>query len=87
MNLTETLKKAPVLRELDMHKGHKQSYNLFAGSGACDIVREYTTLFTKLVEQYNELAPEEKRVLMMDDLWRNDTSPKIGSGRVSHKVT
>jgi hypothetical protein len=78
---------APAIREIDRHEGYKRSYNFFAGSGMCDIVREYTSLFTRLVEHYNELAPQEKRVLMRDDLWRNDTAPKIGSGRVSHKVT
>jgi hypothetical protein len=80
---------APVMREIAKNEGFKQgSWNLFAAPSVLESVHEYTGLFTKLVEHYNGLVTEEKKILIRktdDDLWRNDFIP-IGSGRITQKI-
>lgn len=73
---------APAIREVDTREGVIREYNLFGGQGTCDLVKEYTSLFSKLIESYNQNVPDEKRIKMTDDLWRNDVAPKIGSSRI-----
>jgi len=74
---------APVIPKIDKEKGFKRQYNLFSGQGMCDLVKEYTVLFSRLVDSYNQNVLHEKRIEMTDDLWRNDVAPRIGSGRIS----
>ena len=80
--------KAPVMRDIAKNEGYKQGpCNFFNAPGMGETVREYTDLFTRLVEHHNDLVTEEKKILIrMNDheLWRNDFVP-IGSGRVSVK--
>lgn len=79
---------APVMREIDKNKGYKQgSCNFFAVPGMLKTVREYTSLFTRLVEHYNGLVTEEKKILIREtehDLWK-DGLVAIGSGRITQK--
>ena len=49
-----------------------------------DLIKEYTILFTELIECYNLNALDEKKIVMTDVLWRNDTLPKIGSSRLQN---
>lgn len=51
--------------------------------GLSDMVREHTTAFCNLVEVYNAEAPEDRKVAFGEHMWHNDTSPLIGSGRVT----
>lgn len=80
---------APVMREIVKNEGYKQgSCNFFAAPGMLESVREYTGLFTRLVEHYNGFVTDEKKILIRKtdcDLWRNDFVP-IGSGRITQKV-
>lgn len=70
--------------ELDIRNGYKREYNLFGGEGMIDLIKEYARLFTKLIDCYNLNVLDEKQIIMTDVLWRNDTSPKIGSSRLQN---
>jgi hypothetical protein len=74
---------APAVREVDKRGGFSRDYNFFAGSGMGDIVREYTSLFLKLMEYYNEQVAQENKIVFKDDLWRNDVAPQFGSARIN----
>lgn len=74
--------RAPGIIKFDKKSGITQQYNLFGGQGSYDLVEEYTTLFTKLITYYNQNVPEEKKIIMTDDLWGNGVLPKIGSSRL-----
>jgi len=67
-------------REFDKQLGITRTYNFF--SVTIDLVKEYTRSFTRLIDYYNQYAPNEKRIIMEDYLWQNNTEPLIGSGRI-----
>ncbi len=73
---------APRIPEWDRREGYNRRYEFFGGQGMIDLIKEYTELFVKLVEHYNQYALSDKKIIMTDDLWRNDVSPQIGSGRL-----
>lgn len=73
---------APSIPEIDRREGYIRRYNFFEGQGMVDLVTKYTNSLTKLIDYYNKCAPNEKKILMTDDLWRNDVSPQIGSSRL-----
>jgi hypothetical protein len=82
-NFISFILQIPAIREVDQRGGFRRNYNFFAGSGMRDIVREYTSLFLKLVEYYNQQVAQESRIVVTDDLWRNDVAPQVGSARIN----
>ncbi len=70
----------PAIRATDQNVGFKRAYNMLFG--VQEMVVEYTDLFSQLVETYNRCAAEDKRLLVHDYFWSNNTAPLIGSGRI-----
>ena len=77
------LEQAPAIRDVDKREAFKRNYNLLAGQGIAELVREYANVFTRLVELYNLAVPGEQKLILGSDLWRNDIAPQFGSARIS----
>jgi len=73
---------APEILKFDQQKGLNRPYNLFAGEGIIDFVKDYTSLFSKLISYYNQTVSKGEQIKITENLWRNDVEPLIGSGRI-----
>lgn len=74
---------APAIRDVDGRENFQRSYNLLAGQGMPQVVREFTDTFCQLVEAYNLAVPHEQKLVLNDGLWRTDMSPRFGSARLA----
>ncbi len=46
--------------------------------------KEHTQLFTKLIEEYNQQADEDKKITLTNSInWHEDLNPKFGESRIS----
>ena len=74
---------ATAIRDVDRRENFRRPYNLLAGQGMAEIVREYISTFCQLVEVYNLAVLEEGKLALDSGLWRNDISPQFGSARLA----
>jgi hypothetical protein len=74
---------APAIRDVDRRENFQRSYNLLAGQGMAQLVREFTSTFCQLVETYNLAVPIERKLSLDGGSWRTDVSPQFGSARLA----
>lgn len=75
----------PTILTMWKQEGHQFPTNLLGGLS--ELMLEHTTAFCELVEVYNAEAPDDRKVAFGEHMWRNDTEPLIGSGRVADHPT
>jgi hypothetical protein len=69
------------LPETDAAQGTRRCYNMLAGPGVIDELQRYASLLHEFIEHFNRVAA--RGVSPVELLaWRDDVSPKWGSGRL-----
>jgi hypothetical protein len=81
-NLLGLLSQAKAIPQIDRRQGFNRQYNLLAGQGASDLVGEHTDLVLRLTALANGKLPEDKKIGLNADDWRNDIAPQFGSARL-----
>jgi hypothetical protein len=71
------------IRQLGNRELDSKPYPFLARREVRELLREYLQKFLQLLTYYNEHVPEEKQILLADDLWNNEVPPKIGSARTA----
>lgn len=67
---------------IHMQQENNPRYNLLAGKGYSDLIRQHTTLVEQLVELANRKLPQEKTLGLNAKDWSNSIAPRFGSARL-----
>ena len=81
-NLLSFLSQSRAIPPIHTQQGIKCRYNLLAGQGVAELVRQHTALIEQLVELANRKLPQDKTLALRADDWRNDVAPQFGSARL-----
>lgn len=80
-HLTSLISQLPSLPQIDAQHNITRPYILFFGSDMTNMLRTYITDFLRLIDWCNSNAPEDQKIQVFEDLWRDDVAPTIGSAR------
>lgn len=81
-SLLSFLSQSRAIPPIHKQQGINCRYNLLAGQGVSELIRQHTTLVEQLVELANRKLPQDKTLGLNAEDWRNDIAPKFGSARL-----
>jgi hypothetical protein len=81
-SLLGLLSQARAIPHIDRQQGLNRKYNLLSGQGVPDLIRQHTELVLHLTALANDKLPEDKKIELKADDWRNDIAPQFGSARL-----
>jgi hypothetical protein len=76
------LEQAPGSRDYDKKQGYKRAQNLLSGQGMSQLIRSYTSDYSGLVDAFNRIVQDDKKIVIDEDFWWDNVAPKYGSARV-----
>lgn len=81
-SLLSLLSQARAIPQIDRQQGINRRYNLLSGQGIPELIVQHAELVMQLVVLANCNLPDEKKVVLGADHWRNDIAPQFGSARI-----
>jgi hypothetical protein len=64
--------------------GHQGAHNPFVVEPDMPLMRDHARAFSKLVDIYNEEAPDDRKVRIRGNIWSDNSAPAIGSSRAPY---
>jgi hypothetical protein len=72
---------------VDMRRsmGYQGTLNPFIVEQDMPIVGDHVRVFSELVDIYNREAPDDRKVVVSANIWRDDIAPAVGSSRAVYR--
>lgn len=81
-SLLGLLSQARAVPPIDRQQNFNRQYNLLSGNNISELINQHTDLIEKIVELSNQKLPDDKKICLSAEDWRNDVAPQFGSARL-----